>query len=408
MANNASDAQIAQYQKEIEERSAFIEGTTANARDGERDLTSTEMELIKDSQKRIEVVEEQLTVLSNAQGVQQRARQRADDLQKAMSTMRREVDKGEVEYRSAGAWLADTHNAYRGDTEAKSRLEIFTRAAAHQKTSDNLGVVPDPVVGDLIQYIDAARPLVTAIGPRDLPSNTFYLPIVTQNTVVDVQGAAGAAADEKAELDSQKMTITRQTVNAVTYGGYVNISRQNIDFSAGILDIVVENLAAQYAIKTEAAVGTELDTSVTAAIGYGASPTAATIVAAVWTAAAAAYAAVKGQGQLVLALAPDRLTAFGPLFPPIGVANGSSQGLFAGNFGQGVVGGVSGIQVIMSAGLASGKAFLFSTSAIKVFEQTVGQLQAVEPSVLGMQVAYAGYFAAANVTDAAIIELTAT
>lgn len=409
MANNHSDAQIAQYQKEIEERSAFIEGTTANARDGERDLTATEMELIKDSQKRIEQVEEQLKVLSDAQGVQHRARQRADDLQRAMSDMRRTVDKGEVEYRSAGAYLVEVYNAMRGDRPAAERLEIYNRAAAHQKTTDNLGTIPDPIVGPVINFVDQSRPLVNAIGVSDLPAATFYLPVVTQQPSVAVQGSAGAAADEKAELVSQKMLITRLTVAAVTYGGYLNVSRQDIDFSSPpIMDTVIEGLASQYAIVTEASVGTKLDASTGTPVGYGASPTAATITAAVWSTASTVYTAVKGQGQLILALAPDRLAVFGPLFPPIGVTNGHSQGLFAGNFTQGEVGGVSGIQVVMSAGLASGKAFLFSTAAIKLFEQRVGVMSIAEPSVMGVQVGYAGYFSSVITSNNGIIELTAT
>ena len=108
---------------------------------------------------------------------------------------------------------------------------MYTRAAAHQKTSDNLGMVPDPIIGDVVNFIDAARPAVSFLGPRDMPSATWYRPKVTQHTLVAVQGTAGAAADEKSEL-SQKMTITRLTGNAVTYGGYVNVSRQDIDFSS--------------------------------------------------------------------------------------------------------------------------------------------------------------------------------
>ena len=108
---------------------------------------------------------------------------------------------------------------------------MFESAAAHQKTSDKLGVFPDPIFGDFVNFIDAARPLVSVIGPQALTSGTWYRPRVTQHTVVDVQGTAGAAADEKTELDSQKMVISRLTGTAVTYGGYVNVSRQNIDFS---------------------------------------------------------------------------------------------------------------------------------------------------------------------------------
>ena len=110
---------------------------------------------------------------------------------------------------------------------------------------------------------------------------------------------------------------------------------------------------------------------------------------------------------LILALAPDRLAVFGPLFPPIAPANAQSQGLFAGNFMQGPVGAVSGIQVVMSAGLGSGKAFIFSTAAIDVFEQRVGTLQVTEPSVLGVQVAYAGYFTTLILSNDGIRELVA-
>lgn len=410
MANDHADAQIAQYQKEIEERSAFIQGTTANARDGERDLTPTEMELIKDSQKRIEAVEEQLAVLENAQGVQMRARKRADDLQRAMSNMRHEVDKGDVEYRSAGAWMSDTIKAHQGDREALQRLDVYTRAAAHQKTTDNAGVVPDPVLGPVINFIDDSRPLVSAIGPRDIPSGTFYRPRVTQGTVVDLQGAAGVlGTDEKVELDSQKMTITRLTGTVKTYGGYVNVSRQNIDFSSPqIMDIVIQDLAARYAIKTEAAVGVELTASTTTAVGYGASPTAVTVAAAIWTAAGTAYNITKGAGRIILAIAPDRLGVFGPLFAPVNPTNAQSPGFSAGNFGVGAMGQISGIPVVVSAGLTSGQAFLFSTAAIEVYEQRIGTLQATEPSVLGVQVAYAGYFTPLTIDDDAIIELTAT
>jgi hypothetical protein len=323
--------------------------------------------------------------------------------------MRREVDKGEVEYRSAGDYALDAYKSALGDREARERMEFFHRAAAHQKSADNLGVIPDPIVGDVINFIDAARPMVQAIGPQVLPSNTWHRPHVTQNTSVDVQGAAGAAGDEKAELVSQKMTITRITANAITYGGYVNVSRQNIDFSNGqVMDLIIRDLAAQYAIQTEAATGTELDASSATAVGYGVSPTAATIAAALWAAAGDIYAVTKGQGRLVLALAPDRLEAFGPLFAPVSPQNAQSEGLLAGNIGSGSVGAISGIPVVMSAGLASTKAFLFSTAAIEVFEQRVGTLQVTEPSVMGVQVAYAGYFTPLTIDDGGIIELTAT
>lgn len=409
MSENHTDAMIARLEKEISERDAYIQGSVANAQDAERDLTATETELITEARKRIEVCEEQLENLYEARNRTASARKRADEVQRELSRMRNQVDLGQTEYRSAGEWALDSYKASLGDRQAAQRLELFTRAAAHQKTADNLGVIPDPIVGEVVNFIDAARPIVSVLGPRDLPSATWHRPLVTQGTTVAVQGTAGAAGDEKTELVSQKMLITRLTATAVTYGGYVNVSRQNIDFSSPqIMDVIIRDLAARYAIETEEATGTELDASTATAVGYGASPTAATIRSALWAAAGDIFAATRGQGRLYLAVAPDRLELFGPLFTPIPTAVGPGEGLVAGDYSSGLVGAISGIPVLMSAGLASGKAFLFSTAAIEVYEQRVGTLQVTEPSVLGVQVAYAGYFTPLTIIDNGIIELTAT
>jgi HK97 family phage major capsid protein len=407
--NSKTDAMIDRLEREISEKDAFIQGTVGNAQDTDRDLTQSENELITESRKRIEVLDEQLETLRDARERTQKARQKAADVQAEISKMRYEVDTGAVEYRSAGQYVLDQYQASLGSREATERLEIFHRAAAHQKTSDNLGIVPDPIVGSVVQFIDAARPMVTAIGPQNLPSGTWHRPIVTQSTTVAKQGTAGLAADEKSELVSQKMLITRLTANAITYGGYVNVSRQNIDFTNGqAMDIIINDLAAQYAIQTEAATGTALDASTATPVGYGASPTAATVRAALWAAIGDIYATTKGQGRIYLAVAPDRLEVFGPLFTPIPTAVAPGEGLVAGNYGTGQVGGISGIPVLMSAGLASTKAFLFSTAAFEVFEQRVGTLQVTEPSVMGVQVAYAGYFTPLMIANNGVIELTAT
>jgi HK97 family phage major capsid protein len=407
--NTKTDAMINRLEREIAERDSFIQGTVANAQDTERDLTTSEQELVTESRKRIEVVEEQLDSLRAASVRSQQARQKAADVQAQMAKMRHEVDSGAIEYRSAGEYVVEMVNAHLGDRQAQERMEIFNRAAAHQKTSDNAGLIPNPILDGVINFIDAARPLVQILGPKPMPAATWFRPLVTQGTSVAVQGSAGAAADEKAELVSQKMTITRLTANAVTYGGYVNVSRQNIDFSSpGVMDTIINDLAARYAVQTEAALGTNLDASTSTNVGYGASPTAATIRAALWTAASTVYTATAGLGRVVLALSPGRLPVFGPLFAPIVSVAQTGDGLSAGDFSQGLIGAVAGIPTYMSAGLGTNKAFLFSTAAVEVYEQRVGTLQVTEPSVLGVQVAYAGYFTPLRLVDNGVIELTAT
>jgi hypothetical protein len=171
------------------------------------------------------------------------------------------------------------------------------------------------------------------------------------------------------------------------------------------MDIIINDLAAQYAIETEEAVGAALAATGTAAVGYGSAPTNTSVAGAIWAAVAQVYAAVKGQGRLVLAVAPDRLSVFGPLFTPVNPQNAQSEGFRAGAFSQGIMGAISGVPVIMSAGLGNGEAYLFSTAALEAFEQRVGTLQVTEPSVLGVQVAYAGYFTAMTIEEDGIVPL---
>lgn len=405
----SSDAFYVRLQEELSERRAAIQGIIKNAQDADRDLNKAEEESLGELTNRVNRLQEQLNAVESARDASNQAEERLQRFDDAIKKARRTAANQEVEYRSAGHWALDTYKASIGDREASQRLEVFFRAAAHQTTPDNLGVIPDPIIGNVINFIDAARPLVNFLGAQNMPSATWHRPLVTQGTKVRPQGDYGDAIDEKEELASQKMLITRLTANAVTYGGYVNVSRQNIDFSSPqILDIIINDLAARYAIQTEQALCAELAATTTAGVGYGVTPTAATVATAVWEAVATVYAATRGQGRVGIAVAPDRLGVFGPLFAPVNPQNAQSPGFTASTFGQGVMGTISGVPVIMSAGLGTGEAYAFSTAAIEAFEQRVGTLQVTEPSVLGVQVAYAGYFTALTIEDGAIVPLEAT
>ncbi len=408
----ANDAMIRRLEKELEERNSASQALIANAQDSERDLNDAEKETLSGLRDRMVEIRSQLVELEATADLAAQVNDRMKQVDLAITTARR-TGSTEVEYRSTGAYLTDYIAAQTGSQSARERLEVFTRAAAHQKTSDNLGVIPDPVIGEVLNFIDAARPLVSFLGPRDMPSATWYRPKVTQHATVGVQGAAGAAADEKSELSSQKMLITRLTGNAVTYGGYVNVSRQNIDFSSPqMLDAIVNDLAAQYAIQTEAALGTALiatANTVELTTALAGTPTAAELAASLWTAAANIYTATKGQGRVALGVPPSKLGAWGSVFAPVNPQNAQSTGFNAGDFGSGLVGNISGIPVYVSAGLSSAPATTYgvvlSSAAVEVYEQRVGSLQASEPSVLGVQVAYAGYFTPMTVETGGVQEI---
>ena len=406
----AQDDMIHRLETELREKKSFANEIVSRAQNEDRDLSDDEREMLKSTRSRMDTIRTQVETIEDVSRASYESMNKTRLVGQAVDSMRGKSLAGPIEYRSAGTYALDMYKSSQGNHEATERLDLYYRAAQHQKTSDEPGLVPEPILGPVINFIDAARPVVNFLGARAMPPSGFWhRPLVTQHTAVAIQGTAGLAADEKSELTSQKMTITRLTGNAVTYGGYVNVSRQSIDFSQpGVLDIIITDLAAQYSIDTEAATDTAIATTTATAIGYGTTPTNASVGAAVWSAAAQVYTAVKGQGQLFIIVAPDRLATFGGLFAPYGPFNQFGRDFDAANFKQGVMGTISGVPVVMSAGLASGKSYVLSTAAIEVYEQRVGTLQVVEPSVMGLQIAYAGYFTPLLINAAGIIPLTST
>ena len=383
-----TDSMIARLQGDLEERTAVIEGLVAQAEAEHRDLNDAEMQLMASAQSRIGEVQAQLAPLREASRIALESRQRAQQLNAEIQRGRGDAGRGPVEYRSAALYVCDLYAARMGDDGAQQRLEVFHRAAAHQTTADNAGLLPETIVTPIVNFVDTSRPLVTAIGPEDLGTGSWAYAKITQHTSVDVQSA------EKAELASQKMLITKTSITAPTYGGYVNVSKQDIRrTSPGILDMVINDLAGQYAIETEAAAGADLLAGATASsTDMPATPTAEEVSATIWAAVAQSYAGTAGQGSVILVAAPDKMALLGPLFRPVNPQNAASTGFNAGSFAGGVMGSISGIPVVMSPPLTADTLLLVNTSAVRIFESRYGAMQVNEPSVWGVQVGYAGEF----------------
>lgn len=291
----------------------------------------------------------------------------------------------ETLYRDAGEYLAEYVRAMGNDAAARSRLTSYIeRAAQNQTTVDNPGIVPDPIVGGVLTFIDTMRPMVAAFGVRTLPAYpSFHRPHVTQHTSVAKQAA------EKSELASRKMLIERLTVTAETYGGYVDLSLQDRDFTnPAIMGILIDDLAGQYALATEAATAADVVAAATATVPLESTGDAAAVAAAIYQAAGLVYTAMGTLPNVVFA-SVDQWGRLGPIFPGTNPQNAYGAGFNAGTFGGSVV----GLQLVVAPALPPGTIIVGSTAAAEVYEQRVGTLQALEVSLLGMQVGYAGFFA---------------
>jgi len=214
-----TDQMLARYAGELEERQAFIDGIVEDAETSNRDLNAQEMELVGRARDRIQTINGLVAPLAESSRIAQESRDRMRELAPLLTP---EPAQRPVEYRSAGAYVLDIWRAGLGQDGARSRLDVYHRAAAHQTTADNPGLLPEQILGPVVNFVDVARPLINALGPRQLPSGSWSRPKVTQHTAVAGQ------SPEKTELVSQKMVIGKLPVSASTYGGYVNVSRQDI------------------------------------------------------------------------------------------------------------------------------------------------------------------------------------
>jgi HK97 family phage major capsid protein len=396
-----TDQMLARYGRELEERQAFIDGIVEDAETAGRDLNTQEMELLGRARDRINEINAQVGPLAESSRIAQESRDRMRELAPLLTP---EAPQRDTEYRSAGAYVLDLWRARLGEDQARGRLEVYHRAAAHQTTGDNPGLLPEQILGPVVNFIDVARPLTNALGPRQLPSGSWSRPKVTQHT------ATAGQVGEKTELTSQKMVISKLPVSASTYGGYVNVSRQDIDWTQpSIMDLIINDLAGQYALDTE---NHDCSTLTAAAPAGPTLPTgavtAAEYSAALWGAAATVMPATGGQGSIIAVVPPELMPMIGPLFPPVGPTNAQSGGFTVAALASGLAGSVSGIPHYVSGGMAADTILVLSTAAAEAYEDRIGALQVVEPSVLGVQVAYAGYFAALVIEAAGLSKIVKT
>jgi HK97 family phage major capsid protein len=387
----ATDQMLAKIAAEIEQQQAFQDKLLEDADRENRDLTDTDLELLTRSRNVIADKQKQVAPIQESRRISSENSEMIAELARFTNETRNKKSAEEVEYRSAGHWVSDYIQSKTGVEAAMARVSQYNeqRAAAHQTTADNAGLLQTPGLAPVLNFIDTARPMTTWLGPRPIPSNQWTRPKVTQHTSVTAQSA------EKGELASRKMTIGKVAVTATTLGGYVNVSRQDIDWSQpGIMDLIINDLAGQYAIETENKCVDDLTAGATTGptLATGAL-TAAAVATAFWTAAGSVFAACKGQGRVIGVCGTDMLGLYGPLFPPVNPQNAISAGFNAGDFSSGLVGSISGIPMYVSPGMATLTTLILSTAAAEVYEDRIGSLQVVEPSVLGVQVAYAGYFA---------------
>jgi hypothetical protein len=289
----------------------------------------------------------------------------------------------------ARGYMSDPRTGQRlpADPEAQSRINY---ALANQTTADTPGLLPHVITGDVVNLIDASRPFITSIGGGrsmgGIPGKTFGRPKITQHTLVGLQAA------EKTELPTRKMIIGEVPFTKLTKGGAVDVSRQDIDWSSpAAWDILVRDLADSYAIDTEEEAAADFAAkadSVNTDTPIGATGTPLEKLSnALYGAAGKVYASSKRLPDRIW-MSVDQWQALGPLLDNACCTNApgdSSLSSFGGNLYQ--------VQRIVVPSFPASTLIVGNSNAYEVYEEVIGLLTAVEPSLLGVEVAYGGYIA---------------
>jgi HK97 family phage prohead protease len=129
------------------------------------------------------------------------------------------------------------------------RVKKAVRAAAPEiGTVDTPGILPTPILGPVYNNFIGNRPVVDAIGARAMPGGgkVFIRPEVTTHTSIAEQAA------EFDTLQSGTLVVTDNQVTKKTFGGYVQISEQDLDWTdPAVLSIVLDDLGRVYANQTD-------------------------------------------------------------------------------------------------------------------------------------------------------------
>jgi HK97 family phage major capsid protein len=386
-----ANAMLLNLTTENEELQKSLDNIENLALEQKRGLTSADLELIERTKTRQTDIVRQIEILAKEADMSDAAKQRVALLRNGVQT-----SSSAVEYRSAAEYLydfvmADIAQDHKIKSECRNRLDTYNRAAAHVTTDAFEGIFPNSVVGPVVSFIDASRPLFNAVGAKSIPGGpSFRRPRLVDDHLAD---GVGPQAAQKDELVSHQFTITSDNVDLTTLGGYVNVARQVFDWGVASLGTIVDQLAARYAYYTERALITEIQKS-TGAVPLAADADAAATVEAIYDAAALYYAAT-GTMPSILAAGPNGWARLGGLsdsagrqvFPFLSPSNAAGGGMSATSF----AGNPVGLRLVVTPGIADEALYVTGDLAIEAYEQTVGQLSVVEPSVLGVQISYSGY-----------------
>jgi hypothetical protein len=273
-------------------------------------------------------------------------------------------------------------------------------ALAQDLTTDTPGLLPQPVLGNIFLNYNFVRPVVSAIGTRAMPNGNgkaFTRPIITQHTNAAVQ-------TEGSQVDSQKMTLSANTVTRQTVAGGVFISQQDIDFTdPAALNAILTDLQGAYLKETDNIAADACNTAKQTS-GFTWTVTAGDPTSLMAALYGCAFNISNSTNLFAthLLVSVDVWQKLGgqldadkrPLFPAIGAPGLIGQNtLGAGSAASWSGMNPMGLEIVVDGNFASGTMLVVHAPAIELYEQQRGIMRVQDPALLGENFSYYGYFA---------------
>jgi HK97 family phage prohead protease len=285
--------------------------------------------------------------------------------------------------------------AFVGGDQWRAMSEGIRAAAPDVITSDIPGVLPLPIVSPVYNNFIGRRPVIDAIGAKAMPQGgkVFIRPEVTTHTSI------GNQATENTALTQGTFVITDNQVTKGTYGGYVTLSEQSIDWSQPeIISLVLDDMARIYANATDNVAADNLASGATVTRNFASASGADPAYWVEWIYGAASTILSSSNGNLPthLFLAPNVWaslsslsdTADRPLFPNVGPMNA-----FGGSNANSTDMMAFGLKVVVDRNFAASTVIVGDPSGYEIFEQQKGAISIDVPSTLSRTIAFRGYLA---------------
>jgi len=299
--------------------------------------------------------------------------------------------KQEFKLPSAGEWISAQMQGGAIAAEFNARV----RAAAPDVTTADLdGILPLPILAPIYSGIQGLRPVVDAIGARQMPQSgkVFIVPKITTHTSI------GGPQTQNTTITAGQFIVDDIQITKDIYGGYVEVSEASIDWtSPEVLQGLLEDMGKKYALATDNAAADALLAGTSQTTGNVAPTDPSDWVQKVYACANTILA----NGNYL----PDHLFVSGDVFAQLGtLSDDQGRPLFPqvgpmNAFGSMNAGSreaiVFGLRLVVDTNFAAKTTIVgaAATGAFRCYEQQKGAISLDNPSTLSRTIAFRGYFA---------------